>query len=282
MPAHATTIVPAALALILACGVGADTVTLTPAADNTLIQDPNGAYSSGQSQYFFAGRVGENGGGTFRRGVVRFDCAEIPSGSTVQSATVKLWCSAAGSSASYSVALKRATAAWGEGASVAFGGGGANSAPGDATWLHRFYPDVFWSVPGGDFIAAASATRNVGATNQWYTWTSTAALVADVQTWVNDGSTNFGWVVQGNETTLKSVKRFDSSEAGPATRPQLIIVFTPPPPPIVGDLNGDGAVNAADLTILLAQWGSAGSADLNGSGAVDGADLATLLANWTA
>ncbi|MFO0828010.1 MAG: hypothetical protein U0572_07645 [Phycisphaerales bacterium] len=47
------------------------------------------------------------------------------------------------------------------------------------------------------------------------------------------------------------------------------------------DLNGDRVVNAADLAILLGQWGTAGSADLNGDGIVDGADLAILLGAWS-
>lgn len=48
-----------------------------------------------------------------------------------------------------------------------------------------------------------------------------------------------------------------------------------------GDINGDGSVNAADLSALLAAWGSAqANADLDGNGIVNGVDLATLLANW--
>ncbi len=50
---------------------------------------------------------------------------------------------------------------------------------------------------------------------------------------------------------------------------------------IEGDLNSDGTVNGADLTTLLAQWGSAGSADFDGDGIVAGADLAVLLAHWS-
>lgn len=53
----------------------------------------------------------------------------------------------------------------------------------------------------------------------------------------------------------------------------------PPPPP--GDVNGDNRVNAADLAILLGQWGTSGNADFNGDGFVDAADLSTLLAGWT-
>lgn len=49
------------------------------------------------------------------------------------------------------------------------------------------------------------------------------------------------------------------------------------------DLNGSGAVDGADLGILLGAWGKAPAgtpADLDGNGAVDGADLALLLTAW--
>lgn len=52
------------------------------------------------------------------------------------------------------------------------------------------------------------------------------------------------------------------------------------------DLNGDGAVNAADLAILLGDWGTCGAcancpADLNGDCAVGAPDLGVLLGDWT-
>jgi hypothetical protein len=52
---------------------------------------------------------------------------------------------------------------------------------------------------------------------------------------------------------------------------------------VPGDLNDDGLVDGADLTIMLASWGPCPGcvADLNGDGVVDGADLAMLLADWT-
>jgi enterochelin esterase-like enzyme len=52
---------------------------------------------------------------------------------------------------------------------------------------------------------------------------------------------------------------------------------------VPADLDGSGAVDGADLSLLLAAWGecaSACAADLDGSGAVDGADLAVMLAAW--
>ncbi|MFO0829215.1 MAG: hypothetical protein U0572_13840 [Phycisphaerales bacterium] len=52
------------------------------------------------------------------------------------------------------------------------------------------------------------------------------------------------------------------------------------------DLDGDGAVDASDLGILLGSWGACPTppaacvADLDGNGAVDAADLAILLGAW--
>ena len=50
-----------------------------------------------------------------------------------------------------------------------------------------------------------------------------------------------------------------------------------------GDLNNDGGVGFADLSVLLGDWGLVhSSADLNGSGQVNFVDLFILLSNWTA
>ncbi len=52
--------------------------------------------------------------------------------------------------------------------------------------------------------------------------------------------------------------------------------------PCPADLDANGAVEAADLAVLLGAWGStdAPAADLNGDALVDAADLAALLAAW--
>ena len=48
------------------------------------------------------------------------------------------------------------------------------------------------------------------------------------------------------------------------------------------DANGDGAVDGADLGLLLGAWGTADDAfDYNDDGTVDGADLGVLLGAWT-
>lgn len=74
---------------------------------------------------------------------------------------------------------------------------------------------------------------------------------------------------------------------GPSTRAENRRGFALVPiPPSPADLDGDGAVNGADLGILLGAWGScrglaACAGDLTRDGVVDGGDLGALLAAWT-
>ena len=51
-------------------------------------------------------------------------------------------------------------------------------------------------------------------------------------------------------------------------------------PACTGDIDASGAVDGADLGVLLSSWGSSGPADLDLSGIVDGADLGMLLSAW--
>ncbi|MFO0830087.1 MAG: hypothetical protein U0572_18240 [Phycisphaerales bacterium] len=63
-------------------------------------------------------------------------------------------------------------------------------------------------------------------------------------------------------------------------------VLLTPIPPILGDLDCDWSVDAADLAILLGAWGACPArsgpcaADLDGDGSVGGSDLAILLGAW--
>lgn len=61
-------------------------------------------------------------------------------------------------------------------------------------------------------------------------------------------------------------------------------ITTAPPPKCVADANGDNRTDAADLSVLLAQFGQSvppgTDADFNGDGAVDAADLSVLLGQF--
>ena len=50
--------------------------------------------------------------------------------------------------------------------------------------------------------------------------------------------------------------------------------------PLPGDVNGDCAVGAGDLGIVLANWGTPGPGDVNGDGTVDQIDLDLVNANF--
>ncbi|HEY5625470.1 MAG TPA: multicopper oxidase domain-containing protein, partial [Dehalococcoidia bacterium] len=114
---------------------------------------------------------------------------------------------------------------------------------------------------------------------------SSAQMVADVQSWLDSPSTNFGWVVVGNEVANQTAKRFDSKDHGTAgNRPRLTVDYTigtpsatpthtptptPPPPtptptpqpftnplyipPVVTDANPSISIEEACLQILPGQ-----------------------------
>lgn len=201
-------------------------VEITASKDNTLYENASGSYSNGSGAGFFAG---QNNHGEVRRGLVAFDIAgNLPAGASIQSATLQLNMSRALSGV-FSVALHRAQADWGEGASVAFGeeGGGGTAATGDATWIHTFFNTQLWANAGGDFAAAASATQTIAGNLGFYNWGSTPEMVADVQAWLDTPEENFGWLLLGDEERNASAKRFDSRE-NPVSenRPVLKIVYT--------------------------------------------------------
>src|SRR5437899_9060299 len=187
----------------------ANIINIMPSKDNTLYEyDPaEGDHSNGAGFHFFAG---ENAMGELRRGVLAFDIAgAIPPGSTITAVSLSMNMSMTPTGA-VTVELHKLLADWGEGTSHApMGeGDGAPATPNDATWRHRFFDSVFWTTQGADFSATVSASQSVGGIGQ-YTWSS-AQMVADVQAWLDNPTSNFGWLVLGDESTIAVAKRFDT------------------------------------------------------------------------
>jgi hypothetical protein len=212
-----------ALACTAANSVNAAIINITPSKDNTLYEyDPaEGDMSNALGFHFFAG---ETAMGELRRGVLAFDiAAAIPPGSTITAVTLSLNMSRTPLDDLRTVELHKLLADWGEGTSMASGeeGDGAPATPNDATWRHRFFDTIFWTNEGGDFSVTISASQSVGPLGQ-YTWSSTQ-MVVDVQSWLDNPASNFGWLVLGDESTILTSKRFDTRES--ASPPVLTIQY---------------------------------------------------------
>ena len=157
--------------------------------------------------------------------MIGFDIAAgLPAGATVTgvSLTLNMSRTVAGNA---DIGLLRVLADWQEGQAIASGNGGsgADADQGDVTWTQRVFKSLDWNTPGGDFFPAASATTSVGGIGS-YTWVSTSQLVADVQRWLDDPASNFGWLLQGDESKSRTAKRFDTKENAVETNRKVLLV----------------------------------------------------------
>lgn len=215
-----------ALTGIFVCDAAADTLSVVASRDATLIEHPDGALASGAGPTVFAGRnnLADNG---VRRALLRFDLSEVPpSGGPVVVEKVALVVTnlTESNTAPREYRLHRVLADWGEGASSSAGGGGAPAEPGDATWIHSFYPQSFWSHNGAQFAGEPSAVLVVVGPGT-YRFDS-PQLTRDVALWAASPELNFGWILIGDETTRQTVRAFGSREnPDPAVRPILEITL---------------------------------------------------------
>ena len=204
--------------------VAMTSVSITSVKDTTLYEDATGALSNGAGQGMFAGT---KGAGHAVRGLMTFDVSgKVPAGMTLTAVKLRLNMSAASSYSTQTMGLHRVLADWGEGSTVAPGGGGGGgpASIGGATWLHTFFSDKLWSRSGGDFETTSSASVDVEGIRA-YEWGSTDQMVGDVQMWLDNPSSNHGWLLMGNDNAT-SVKRFDTREdANEANRPTLTLTF---------------------------------------------------------
>jgi hypothetical protein len=80
----------------------------------------------------------------------------------------------------------------------------------------------------GDFNSSASQSAGFGSSSQVLTFVSSEGLIADVETWVNQPNSNFGWIVLGDEPSVQNARRFSSREnVNQDMRPRLTVEYTP-------------------------------------------------------
>lgn len=238
----------ALLALLVfgAASARADVVTLGANHDTTIFQN-NVNNSSGGGPGIFAGT---NGAVSPRRGLMSFDLSSIPAGAIITGVQLTLTVGqiagsgGSGGTNTETIGLFAITRPWGEGTvqsgatSIGGTGQGAAASLGDATWNQSAFSITSWTTPGGDFASTASAslTLNNASPGLSFTWLSTAQLVADVQGWLDNPSTNNGWeLINADEhdaTTFDAFYSREAAEAGATSNqlPSLQVTYTVPEP----------------------------------------------------
>lgn len=126
-----------------------------------------------------------------RRALLLPDFSSIPSGANIVSASLKLYQFSAGSSdtgVSWAVRLKKCLRAWSET---------------QANW-NVFSTGNSWTTAGCSDVSDCGSTDlsismlNATTPVEWAAWSSTAALVADVQSAVNGGQPFYGWLLKSD------------------------------------------------------------------------------------
>ncbi len=243
---------------------------------DTSIMSESGTLTAGGDDKFFVGRTTGKLGTLNRRALLEFDLDAIPPGATITrvSLTLRLMGFGTGETAD-TIELRALSRDWGEGTVLGplDGARGGMAMPGDATWSHSFLDRTTWDTPGGDFAETVSTSLAVEPASGLKTFPSTPDLVADVQGWVNEPATNFGWILIGDESTGGSIKLWASKESPFASfQPTLEIEFEPGSVAMPFDFDGDNDVDLADFIELMACFSGSGVA--HGPGCESGdADL---------
>jgi len=139
------------------------------------------------------------------------------------------------------------------------------------------------AVPAGGAATAVWTISNVGPREAEVELRLDPAIEASITpasaTIAAGGSAKFSVEFESADLPKPTVEVTISARRHDLARGEAVAVISVTP--AIADLNGDGLVNGADLSILLGAFGGPGPGDLNGDGVVDGADLAILLGAWT-
>ncbi|HEV8291280.1 MAG TPA: DNRLRE domain-containing protein, partial [Tepidisphaeraceae bacterium] len=234
---------PLALGALGSCCALGDQVVLSPTKDNTIFSNDllfGSVTSNGAGPHMFVGQTSFDGA---RRALIAFNIADsVPLGADIDDVTLSF--NVSRGHGTQNITLHRLLADWGEGSSDSgeAGGRGAPAADGDATWMyhHYFSPENAqpWTSPGGDFVATESAHGTAAAVTFNL---NSQQMAADVLQWRDNPSSNFGWILIGDESMFGAADRLDSRENSNVTfRPTLTIDYSVPGPP-EWNLDADGS-----------------------------------------
>jgi hypothetical protein len=241
-------LITGAAALALCASIQAQTTVTLPADKDTTLYEPQGGLrANGSGPSIFCGRVGPNGGGRKRRALLHFDVAgNLPAGARVLSVEFDIFSAQSTAFLPIQTFVHRVTQDWSEGSVVNLPGGqGGSPTSGETTWQHTNYPNANWNNPGGDFDATPSFTfdlASLGPSNV----PVNPGLVADVQSWVDNPSGNFGWLLKTDEVFMQTARRLYSREFGQSP-PRITVTYLAPGQ--VGNYGTGWPVNGAPFQL---------------------------------
>jgi len=221
-----TLILGSALLFLGSKFVSAAVVTLSPSADTSIMEiAPFNNLGAMQSL-----AVGVTGTESPARGLLKFDFSNVPANALVTSAELSLTVvRQPGLVDDSTFDLHRLQVAWGEGNKGAglLTGSGSPATDGEATWAARMAPLTFWGDAGGaadsDYDATPSSSADTGTL---IVFESTSAMVADIQSWLSNPASNFGWLIKDRvESSAQTARRLGSRENASAP-PRLTINYT--------------------------------------------------------
>ena len=218
----------AALWITPALGTAA-TIPFSADADASIMENNKGESNTGGDTQLAAGTLAN---GERTRLLLHFDLSSVPANAIVHSVTLTTTAVKQNFSAPTTVfAIHRMLVSWKEGSGVGLVGQPASA--GDVTWKWRAAPSTDWGSPGGkagtDFAAAASSLSEISEVGP-LNFESSSPLISDVQHWIADPSSNFGWMLKAaSEAARTTARRFGSLESD-GNGPSLVIDYEVPTP----------------------------------------------------
>lgn len=201
----------------------AEEVVLFPASDATLFE-PSPMNNLGASDSMAAGTTVA---GKKTRALIRFDLTSIPPGAKIVSAELEIRVTRQPSSGvnNSDFQLYRVLKDWSEGNKT--GNSGSRAETG-VTWVHSISPDSPWSEPGGvfgtDFSETPRSSSSVGSLGD-YVFPGSDLLVEDLQDWLSDPGTNFGWILISDQESVSGTARRIESREGADGGAQLRVTY---------------------------------------------------------
>lgn len=222
---------------LFAWGVGScwgEVVELMPVADTTLFE-LNADANFGAEDQLIVGAVAKNAPHHRARLLMQFDLSAVPPGAVVTNVTLQLKVlKENGGEPAAGMEIHPMLVSWAEGDRM--GMQGTSALPGQSTWNSRAHSQAAWSIPGGqagsEFGSSTSSAVGLDGPGS-YQFPVSPALIADVQSWVDSPTTNFGWIVLGTDESIVASARRVASRESSSGRPLLTVGYTRPVTQIV-------------------------------------------------